>query len=340
MSMVIGIDASRARRARRTGTERYSLEIIRSLLALPEAHDYDWRLYLDHPVDASFFAQGGNEKSAEFERCILPARRLWTHVSLASEVVRRRPDVLFIPSHVVPFVLPVWRLPPSVVVVTIHDLGYRHFPATHTWRQRQYLNWSTQWSTLAAKCLIAVSQSTANDLRQLYAAPAHKITVVHEARPMMRMNAPNPAVEVKARYGMSRPYLLYVGTIQPRKNLARLVEAFADFAATGQVDCDLVLAGGQGWLYEPLPTIAQRHGVADRVHFLGYVPDADLPALYRGALCFCFPSLFEGFGLWLPTILPSPKSLAMAPSSLTPPMSRRWPTLCSASRSTSHSANN
>jgi glycosyltransferase involved in cell wall biosynthesis len=293
--MLIGIDATRARRAQRTGTERYSLEIIRALLTLPEAHDHDWRLYLDQPTAPSFFTHDDLPEPAKFELCLLPARRLWTHIELAREVVRRRPDVLFVPSHVIPFVLPAWRLPPSVV--TIHDLGYRHFPNAHSWRHRQYLEWGTQWSTLVAKSVIAVSQSTADDLRHIYATPAGKIVVIHEALPLAETATPNPLSEVKARYGISRSYMLYVGTIQPRKNVARLVQAFAEFAATGQVDCDLVLAGGQGWLYEPIPTLALRLGVADRVHFLGYVPDADLPALYEGALCFCFPSLFEGFGL-------------------------------------------
>jgi glycosyltransferase involved in cell wall biosynthesis len=289
--MLIGIDASRALRARRTGTERYALEIIRHLVALPEAAHHRWRLYVDQPAPLTDFVA---DPGGEIECCHLPAQRLWTHQALAREVCQRPPDVLFVPAHVLPFVVPVWRLPPSVV--TIHDLGYRHFPQAHPWRQRLYLDWSTQWSALAATKLIAVSGATATDLRRFYATPQHKITVIPEATSPFPGPVATPAA-VLARYGLSRPYLLYVGTLQPRKNLERLVRAYAKLQAAGSLPADLVLAGGQGWLSPPLAELAASLGVGDRVHLLGYVADAELPALYSGALGFCFPSLFEGFGL-------------------------------------------
>jgi hypothetical protein len=111
--MIIGIDASRALRARRTGTERYALELIRHLLALPEAGEHQWRLYTDVAVEAAHFLEGTGPARA-LERVVLPATRLWTHRALAAEITRRRPDVLFVPSHVLPF-LP-GRLPPSVAI--------------------------------------------------------------------------------------------------------------------------------------------------------------------------------------------------------------------------------
>jgi glycosyltransferase involved in cell wall biosynthesis len=326
--VLIGIDASRALRAQRTGTERYALEIIRHLLSLPEAGEHQWRLYVDQPVAldhfgvadlttidrglsgarraprgfSRIFIRSNPRKSAAsavysknfLELCHLPAQRLWTHGALAREVCRRRPDVLFVPAHVLPFVIPVWRLPASVV--TVHDLGYRRFPAAHTHRQRWYLDWSTQWSALAATRLIAVSRATAADLTHFYATPQGKIDVIYEAaEPLAGPVA--TAAQVKSRYGLTRPYLLYVGTIQPRKNLARLLYAYAKLPANDRLPPDLVLAGGSGWLSGPLYQLATDLGLGERVRFLGYVPDADLPALYAGALAFCFPSLFEGFGL-------------------------------------------
>jgi glycosyltransferase involved in cell wall biosynthesis len=291
--MIIGIDASRALRPKQTGTERYSLEIIRHLLALPAAVQHTWRLYLDGPAEPSYFcAEGGNE-GVSLELCRLPARRMWTHRALAREVVQRPPDVLFVPAHVLPFVVPVWRLPASVV--TIHDLGYRYFPGTHTWRQRLYLDWSTQWGVLAATQIIAISRATCADLMRFYAAPPSKITVVHEARP--ERPPAEPTLAVQDRYGLERPYLLFVGTIHPRKNLARLIEAYATLVATGATPCDLVLAGGAGWLSDPLYELVQRLRLTERVRLLGYVPDTDVTALYQGARAFCFPSLYEGFGL-------------------------------------------
>ncbi|MDQ3250453.1 MAG: glycosyltransferase, partial [Chloroflexota bacterium] len=222
--MLIGIDASRALRAKRTGTERYALEIIRHLLCLPTATQHQWRLYVDATPPPDLFAKptpGVDQTNVEL--VVLPRRRLWTHCALAREVVTRRPDVLFIPAHVLPFVLPVSRLPASVV--TIHDLGYHYFPAAHTRLQRFYLEASTRWSAAAATSLIAVSGATAQDLTCFYATSAQKIQVVHEAHTKASLQ-PLPTDRTFAGQAFQRPYALYVGTIQPRKNLARLIEAY------------------------------------------------------------------------------------------------------------------
>ena len=285
--MLIGIDASRAGRARRTGVERYCLEIIRALLDLPQAAAHRWRLYVDrvpNEVPANL--------PAHAEICVLPAQRLWTHLALRREVLSRPPDVLFVPGHVIPFVWPATKLPPAVV--TVHDLGYLDYPDAHTWAQRAYLTWSTRWSTWAATRVIAISRTTATELHARLGVPVDKLTVVYEAA----VPLPTPsAVDIqatRARYGLARPYALYVGTIQPRKNIARLLAAHAALTRTGDPGFDLALVGAPGWRSDAL--IAQA-AAQDRVHLLGYTPDADLPALLAGALCFVFPSLYEGFGL-------------------------------------------
>ena len=292
--MLIGIDASRALRARRTGTERYALEIIRHLLHLPEATGHQWRLYLDAQPPPTFLASGaGRTMPAHGEFCILPSQRLWTHISLAREVVRRPPDVLFIPAHVLPLVLPPRRLPASVV--TIHDLGYHFFPQAYSGFQRLYLPWSTRWSAQIASQLIAVSEATALDLQQLYRTPAQKITVVHEAA-----NRPTVAWSdhaVRSRYPLPASYALYVGTLQPRKNLARLIRAYHRLGERQSLSWDLVLAGADGGEGKRLRELVATLKLEARIHFLGYVEDEALPALYWGAHFFCFPSLFEGFGL-------------------------------------------
>jgi glycosyltransferase involved in cell wall biosynthesis len=299
--MQIGIDASRTgvqgRTIRRTGTERYTLEIIRNLLALPQATQHHWRLYSNAPLPAEVLESLAAASSVRPEILVLPARRLWTHNTLRREVMRRPPDVLFIPAHVVPFVWPPSRLPPTVV--TIHDLGYRHFPAAHTWTQRCYLQWSTRWSAHAAQRVIAVSKDTARDLVRFAEAPDAKIAIIHEG---CTPDAPVKAsAELQHRtlqhYGLERPYALYIGTIQPRKNLARVLQAYADLLQKGSLSWDLVLAGASGWMSQPIYALGNEPQMAGRVHFLGYVPDADLPALFQQACFFCFPSLFEGFGL-------------------------------------------
>lgn len=294
--MIIGIDASRAISNTVTGTERYSQEIIRHLLALPAATAHRWRLYTREVVDPSIFS-ASDLPNVEIRP--LSARRLWTHRALAWEVVRHRPDVLFVPAHVIPL-LPPPLLPPSVV--TIHDVGYRHFPAAHTRGQRIYLDGSTRWSVSAARRVISVSRFTAEDLTRFYGARAGKVDVVYEGirrsqkakGKAQKTKGADRVEDVNALVG-DRAYVLYVGTIQPRKNLARLIEAFARIC--GRVDWDLVLVGKRGWLSGDLYAAAVRFGVGDRVHFPGYLPDDVVDELMAGARFFAFPSLFEGFGL-------------------------------------------
>ena len=300
--MLIGIDASRALRAQATGTERYAQEIIRALLALPEARAHRWRLYVHAPAELSAFLPTGGAQAPAVEMCLLPWRRAWTHRALAREVLRRPPGVLFVPAHVVPFVLPARRLPPAVV--TVHDLGYRAFPQAHPLRGRLYLDWATRWSVHAAARVIAVSAATRRDLAHAYGAPPARVAVVHEAAAPVPPLTAGEIAAVQARYGLARPYALYVGTLQPRKNLVRLLQAYASLhgapLSAADPGFDLVLAGAPGWLSAPILDEAarlERGGLAGRIHLPGYVPDGDRAALLRGARLFCYPSLYEGFGL-------------------------------------------
>jgi glycosyltransferase involved in cell wall biosynthesis len=292
--MLIGVDASRALRAQRTGTERYALEIIQHLLALPQASQHQWRLYVDHPPSGDeVWADGGLPSQADL--CVIAARRMWTHRALAAEVQSRPPDLLFVPSHVLPLVVLPRRLPPCVV--TVHDLGYHYFPNAHPWRQRLYVDWGTRWSVAAATAVIAISQATATDLRRVMGTRADKIHVVYEGVNALKSPSSASIAEVQLRFGLARPYALYVGTLQPRKNLARLISAYEQLCQRGEVAFDLVLAGKAGWLSDEIVAQAKESAYAERIHLPGYVADSDLPSLVAGARFFTFPSLYEGFGL-------------------------------------------
>ncbi len=291
--MRIGVDVSRALRAHRTGTERYALEIVRHMLQLPEASDHAWRLYSDVAPPRSPFPLRTPESPVDnVELAVLPGRRLWTHRTLAAEILRRSPDVLFVPAHVIPFIWPARRLPPSVV--TIHDLGYLHFPRAHTWRQRQYLDWSTRWSARVAARVIAISRATAGDLQAAYAIDRRKIDVIYEATVP---SAPGETAASPLARPLPSSYALFVGTIQPRKNLVRLAQAYAQLVKLHAVPWDLVIAGGEGWLSGEVVGAIAALALPHRIHLPGYVPDAQLPALLQGARMFCFVSLYEGFGL-------------------------------------------
>jgi len=289
--MLIGIDASRAMVARRTGTENYSLHLIRGLLA--EGTEHRYRLYFNQAPQPGLFS-----RSADWR--VIPFPRLWTHARLSWEMMRHPPDLLFVPSHVLPLVHP------ARSVVTVHDLGYHYYPETHTLSQNLYLRWSTRFNARSAVRVLADSEATRRDLIDFYRIGEEKVTVVYPGRDETRVPIRDPGLIASAcaRYGVTSPYLLYVGTLHPRKNLVRLVQAFAfllrsEDAGPGDSGSglQLVLAGKKGWYFEEIFAQVRKLNLIDHVVFTGYVPDADLPSLLSGALAFVFPSLYEGFGL-------------------------------------------
>jgi glycosyltransferase involved in cell wall biosynthesis len=331
--MLIGIDASRATRALHTGTEAYSLHLIQALIEA--GCDHRFRLYMPVPpapgllgveqgvgsreygVGSRKYGVGNRDYGAasnlqppapspqppapspqspapspQLEVRIIPFPRLWTHLRLAWEVSRHPPDVLFIPAHVMPLVCP---LPAAV---TVHDLGYLHYPEAHRPLDRWYLDWTTRRHARLAARVIADSQATRADLMRYYGADPGRIAVVYPGRDeaLGRVNDPAAIAAVKARYGVSGAYLLYLGTLQPRKNLVRLVEAFARLPSPAS-GYQLVLAGKRGWLYDDLFARVGSLGLSDRVLFPGYVADEDKAALISGATALVYPSLYEGFGL-------------------------------------------
>lgn len=280
--MLIGIDASRAVCARRTGTENYSLHLIRDLLALDGGHHY--RLYFNRPPSPELFTSGQN-----WEPRVMPFPRLWTHVRLSWEMACRSPDALFVPAHVLPIVHP------RRSVVTVHDLGYRHYPAAHRPWDRLYLDLSTHYHIRVAAHILADSRATRDDLIREYDADPARIIVVYPGvdETLRRVDDPAAIAAVRAKYGIPGEYALYVGTLHPRKNLVRLIEAFSALESS---TLKLVIAGQKGWLYDSIFARVRELGMEQRVIFPGYVADADLPALLSGARVFAFPSLYEGFG--------------------------------------------
>ena len=282
--MLIGIDASRSVAEKRTGTENYSLNLIRHLLASGGEHRY--RLYFNRPPSREL-------RITSYELRIMPFPRLWTHLRLSWEIARRPPDLLFVPAHILPIVHP------RRSVVTIHDLGYLYYPQAHRLLDRLYLDLSTRYNAHAAAHLIADSSATKRDLIERYGSKPDKISVVYPGydETTFRPVRDEEAIEIiKARYGITDDYILFVGTLQPRKNLTRLIEAFSNLQSQIS-NLQLVIAGKKGWLYEDIFRQVEELGLEGKVVFTDYVPEGDLPALLSGARLFVFPSLYEGFGL-------------------------------------------
>jgi glycosyltransferase involved in cell wall biosynthesis len=293
----IGIDASRIAVAARTGTEHYTYELLAALARRDRQSRYT--LYCNQ-LPAMLPPLGPN-----FALRRMPFPRLWTHMRLSAELVLRPPDVLFVPAHVLPLGAPLRRR--LRTVVTIHDMGYLHFPEAHTPMHRRYLRLSTLWSARAADRIIAVSGATRDDLVRYIGVRPDKITVIHHgvSKRFQPVTDPEVIQATRARYGIGERYFLYLGTVQPRKNLVRLIRAFASMMAgdhgTRHINRNerLVIAGKPGWLTTEIEQVAtQQFGAnQDALVFTGYIPDEDVPALLSGALGFVFPSLYEGFGM-------------------------------------------
>ncbi|HSX57769.1 MAG TPA: glycosyltransferase family 1 protein [Candidatus Saccharimonadales bacterium] len=282
--MNVGIDASRIALEQRTGTENYTYNLIEAIKKIDQQNKYT--LYFNKLP--SYFEITQTNISTRY----IPMPRFWTQARLLSEVFIKPPDLLFIPAHT----LPILRRAKLKTVVTVHDLGAEYLPEYHRFPQKLYLNWSTKFAAAFSDALIAVSESTKKDLIKRFRTDPKKITVIHEGIDTeFFYPREKPEVEkVRATLGLSKPYLLFVGTVQPRKNLEFLIESFSKLK---NKEIDLVVAGKPGWLYEEIYTSPKKFEVGDRVKFIGFVEGEDLPALYSGATAFVFPSLYEGFGL-------------------------------------------
>jgi len=282
--MLVGVDASRAVADRPTGTETYSRRLIQALLSTDSPHRF--RLYFRDAPHPGLFA------GAELRVMSFP--RMWTHVRLAWEMARRPPDLLFVPAHVLP------PVHPQRTLVTIHDLGYLSFPAAHPWRQRLYLDLSTRWNARAATHILADSHATKDDLIEHYGVDPDKATVAYPGtdESLHPVRDDSAIQAAKGRYNIAGDYFLYLGTLQPRKNLRRLLTAFAQFVTRcSEQSIQLVLAGKRGWLCDELFDRVREQGLEQHVHFPGYIAREDKAALLSGATAFVFPSLHEGFGL-------------------------------------------
>ena len=292
--MRIAIDAHMVGE-RETGNETYTLSLIRALLALPpeERRGADFVLYATHPerlrprLDPNHTA---------------PIRRLWPAPSLLripfampAATLRDHASLLHV-NYVAP---PVGACPH---VVTVHDISYDLYPAFFSPRDRWMLKTLVPLTMRRAAAIITVSQHAKQEIMARYGLPAHKIAVTYEAAGEQFRPVTDAAVRLglRQRLGLpaQAPYFLALGNLQPRKNIGRLLAAFARARQTPELaSTRLVIAGKALWRESEVFAAVQQAGLMDVVHFPGYVDDADLPALYSDALAFVYPSLYEGFGL-------------------------------------------
>lgn len=276
----IGIEAH-GLAGERTGVGNYLARLVEAMGRV--APDEDIALYLHTPA----------REPLPFPSVRVPPSPLWTTARLAMHLAAHGgPRVMLYPAHS----LPLWT-GRSRSVVTIHDLAFELFPRHFTRADRLRLRAITRHAVLRADLLLADSDATRDDLVRVMGVPESRVRRVHLGVDA-RFAPPPPGVvaEVRSRYGLSRPFILMVGTLQARKNHATLIRALPLLHARG-VDVDLVAAGGKGWLFDETMRLVRDLGMEAHVRFLGYVPDEDLPGLYGAAEAAALVSLYEGFGL-------------------------------------------
>ncbi|MCZ7665776.1 MAG: glycosyltransferase family 4 protein [Chloroflexi bacterium] len=276
---------------------RYTRELVQAVTALDEANQYT--LFSAPPPKGSSLTAvfpllpHVSHKIAPLSEAWL--YRLWYRARLPVPVqwFTGKLDLFHSPDFVLP---PVQGSVPTLL--TVHDLSFVHYPEVYPQALVNYLNQVVPWSVGRATHILADSAATKADLTAVWNTPPEKITVLYSGvgAAFERVEDEGRITAVRQQYHLGdAPYLLSVGTVQPRKNYQMLIQAFAPLAA--QWPHHLVIAGGKGWLYDEMIAEVTRQGLDGRVHFTGFVADADLPALYSGADLFVMPSVYEGFGI-------------------------------------------
>lgn len=288
--MTIGIDGSRAFTDSKTGTENYSYQLLKNIASLDTENRY--LIYITRSQLSDVRRQTWPDN---FEFRVINLHRLWTQVGLAWMTFVDPIDVLFVPSHTLPLI----RRSDLKTVITVHDLGAEYLPALHQLKQVLYLRLMTHYQLKTASRIIAVSEATKDDLVRKLRIKESKIQVVYEGvdKSVFRKLSNDVLSSVLSKYKLQKnKYFFFVGTIQPRKNLERVIKAFNDFLKD-YPEYKLILAGGRGWDSESIYSLPKELGIEQSVGFIGRVSDEEVVALYNGATALVYPSLFEGFGL-------------------------------------------
>ncbi len=289
--MRVGIDYTSAVR-QSAGIGRYTRGLIDALAAVDRENRY------------VLFSAGKDTRAtrwpSNFSYRALPLTDrhlsiLWQRLRLPLpvELVTGRVDIYHSPDFVL---APVWR---ARAVLTVHDLSFMRYPECSPPPLLEYLMRSVPRSVRRADLVLADSESTRQDVVELLGIDPARVRTVYAGveEHFSIMAPPDEAIRARQRYGITRPYILGVGTLQPRKNFTTLIRAYDRLRQEHGIPHQLVIAGGRGWLDAPIYATIDELSLREAVVLAGFVDDADLPALYQGADLFAFPSLYEGFGI-------------------------------------------
>ncbi len=282
--MLIGIDANEANVEKKVGISEFA---FRLLSEFSKESTVNFEIFLKENLKTNLPAEKKNWKYR-----IVKPRKFWTQFGLPLNLFleKPRPDVFFSPTHYAP------RFSPIPTVVSVMDLSYLYFPELFKKNDLyQLTNW-TKYSVENAAKVITISESSKNDIIKHYKVKEKDVVVIYpgiKEVSSMEYNVLSKN-ELSKKYKIGSNYILFVGTLQPRKNIVKLIEAFSKLELK---DLELVVVGKKGWLFEEILEAPQKYGVEEKVKFVDFAPDEDLPSLYANAQLYVLPSLYEGFGL-------------------------------------------
>lgn len=277
--MLIGIDASKVAKTFQTGTEVYSTELIKALSEIDSKNQYI--LYTPQPIRDKLPNLGKN-----FEIKVLPFGKFWTQIRLSQEMRRHKPDILFVPAHTLPLIFP------KKSVVTIHDLGFKHFRQLYSPVDMLYHNWAANHSLKNACHILVDSEFVKKDILHFYPVDPQKISVVplgydeKTYRPLPKKTA-------------EKPYIFYVGRLEEKKNIVGMLQAYTILRKEQKIRHQFVLAGRPGFGYDRIEKTFQSlpENVKKDVICLGYIDSSTYIKYLKNASVLFFASFFEGFGL-------------------------------------------
>jgi glycosyltransferase involved in cell wall biosynthesis len=278
--MIIGIDGNEANVEKRVGSNIYAFEIIKNLHATDPKNTY--QIYLkDEPL--SDFPKSSTKWHY---KKIIP-KKLSTQIGLPLQLFlgNPSPDIFFTPGHYAP------RFSPTPTVISILDVSYLFFPEYFKKSDQTQLTLWSKYSIKNAARILTISKATRKDIIKFYNVRPDKITVTY---PGFTSFTEDRDVDVHSKYGIGEKYCIFVGTLQPRKNLIRLFEAFQKIK---EKNLNLVIVGKKGWLYKEIFDSVKELGLEKKVIFLDYIDRPDLYQLLKNSECFILPSLYEGFGI-------------------------------------------
>jgi glycosyltransferase involved in cell wall biosynthesis len=269
-----------------TGNERYMLELTQALLRRNDGFRYT--VFYTHESARARVTE--DDEKADFRKVSAPTRWLRQGFTMPRAVRGSKVDLVHSQYGLIAFT----RIP---AVVMVPDAYFARHPEHHPKWQRLQLGYRVPRALRLARRIIVPSEATKRDLIDLYRVQEEKLRVIpHGVARRFRPMAPAELTSVREQYQLPEAFMLYVGALQPRKNLVRLVSAFGGLSTEMRKAYPLLLSGAQRWMYDELRTVAEPFVAEGTLRFLGFVEDQDLPALMNLATIFAFPSLSEGFG--------------------------------------------